>query len=69
MRRSLRVWGAHDKPTVAERQLQGAARAGTEAHIFMPSDTPQANVIECRELGGPVTLIDGLITDSGAEVA
>src|SRR5262249_49498121 len=28
-----------------------AARAGLEAHIFMPNDTPQANVIECRELG------------------
>ncbi len=28
-----------------------AARAGLEAHIFMPNDTPRANVIECRELG------------------
>ena len=28
-----------------------AARAGLEAHIFMPRDTPRANVIECRELG------------------
>src|SRR5207248_1090992 len=28
-----------------------AARAGLEAHIFMPSDTPLANIIECRELG------------------
>ncbi|HET7538137.1 MAG TPA: threonine synthase, partial [Candidatus Didemnitutus sp.] len=46
-----------------------AARAGMEAHIFMPSDTPKANVIECRELGAHVTLINGLITDCGAEVA
>ena len=46
-----------------------AARAGLEAHIFMPSDTPRANVIECRELGAHVTLIDGLITDCGAEIA
>ncbi|MCF3651748.1 threonine synthase [Synoicihabitans lomoniglobus] len=46
-----------------------AARAGLEAHIFMPQDTPQANVIECREMGAQVTLIDGLITDCGAEVA
>jgi len=46
-----------------------AARAGIEAHIFMPADTPQANVIECRELGAHVTLINGLITDCGAEVA
>ena len=28
-----------------------AARAGLEAHIFMPRDTPRANIIECRELG------------------
>jgi threonine synthase len=46
-----------------------AARAGLEAHLFMPRDTPQANVIECRELGAHVTLVDGLITDCGAEVA
>jgi threonine synthase len=46
-----------------------AARGGLEAHIFMPRDTPRANIIECRELGGHVTLIDGLITDCGAEVA
>ena len=46
-----------------------AARAGIEAHIFMPNDTPRANVIECRELGAHVTLIDGLITDCGAEIA
>jgi threonine synthase len=46
-----------------------AARAGMEAHIFMPADTPHANIIECRELGAHVTLIDGLITDCGAEIA
>ena len=46
-----------------------AARAGLEAHIFMPRDTPRANIIECRELGARVTLIDGLITDCGAEIA
>ena len=46
-----------------------AARAGLEAHIFMPNDTPRANIIECREVGAHVTLIDGLITDCGAEIA
>ena len=46
-----------------------AARAGLEAHIFMPRDTPRANIIECRELGAHVSLIDGLITDCGAEIA
>ncbi|HEV8159673.1 MAG TPA: threonine synthase, partial [Pyrinomonadaceae bacterium] len=46
-----------------------ASRAGLEAHIFMPSDTPRANVVECQQTGAFVTLIDGLITDCGAEVA
>ena len=46
-----------------------AARAGLPAHIFMPRDTPRANVIECEQMGAHVTLIDGLINDCGAEVA
>lgn len=46
-----------------------AARAGLEAHIFMPRDTPLANRIECEMTGARVSLIDGLITDCGAEVA
>jgi len=35
----------------------------------MPRDTPRANIVECRELGAHVTLIDGLITDCGEEIA
>ena len=46
-----------------------AARAGLEAFIFMPNDTPRANVIECEQTGAHVTLMNGLITDCGAEVA
>ena len=46
-----------------------AARAGLEAHIFMPRDTPRANIVECEYTGAHVTLIDGLITDCGAEIA
>ena len=46
-----------------------AARAGMEAYLFMPRDTPRANIVECIELGANVSLIDGLITDCGAEVA
>ena len=46
-----------------------AARAGIESFIFMPKDTPRANVIECEQTGAHVTLMDGLITDCGAEVA
>src|SRR5262249_58575322 len=46
-----------------------AARAGLEAHLFMPRDTPKANIIECQQTGAQVTLIDGLITDCGRIVA
>ncbi|PYS58459.1 MAG: threonine synthase [Acidobacteria bacterium] len=46
-----------------------AARADLAAHIFMPRDTPRANVIECEQTGAQVTLMDGLITNCGAEVA
>ncbi|MEO6050956.1 MAG: threonine synthase, partial [Pyrinomonadaceae bacterium] len=46
-----------------------AAKAGMEAFIFMPSDTPKANIIECQQTGANVTLVDGLITDCGKIVA
>lgn len=46
-----------------------AARAGMEAYIFMPSDTPRANIVECEQTGAHVTLVDGLITDCGKMVA
>ncbi|MGD1010264.1 MAG: threonine synthase [Candidatus Aminicenantales bacterium] len=42
-----------------------AARAGMEAHVFMPADVPKPFINECRVLGATVTLIDGLITDCG----
>src|SRR6267143_1422913 len=45
-----------------------AARAGLECFIFMPRDTPRANVVECEQTGANVTLMAGLITDCGAEV-
>lgn len=45
-----------------------AAKAGMEAHVFMPADTPNACVAECRCLGADVRLIDGLITDCAAEI-
>ncbi|MBX3299782.1 MAG: threonine synthase [Acidobacteria bacterium] len=46
-----------------------AARAGMEAYIFMPADTPRANIVECAQTGANVTLVDGLITDCGKIVA
>jgi threonine synthase len=39
------------------------AAAGIEAHIFMPKDVPQANLVECQAYGAKVTLVDGLISD------
>lgn len=42
-----------------------AAQAGTEAHVFMPKDTPPAFQLECEYFGANVELIDGLITDCG----
>lgn len=45
------------------------ANAGIEAHIFMPADTPRANIVECEQTGANVTLVDGLITDCGKIVA
>lgn len=41
-----------------------AARAGLKAHIFMPKDTPFANLEESRMAGAEVILVDGLISDA-----
>jgi threonine synthase len=42
-----------------------AARAGAEAHVFMPTDVPRANRDEVDISGAHVTLVDGLISDAG----
>jgi len=41
-----------------------AARANIQATIYMPKDTPRANVEESRMAGAEVILIDGLISDA-----
>lgn len=46
-----------------------AAKAAMEAHIYMPLDTPEASIVECRCHGAEVHLIDGLINDCAAEIA
>jgi threonine synthase len=46
-----------------------AARAGIEAHVFMPRDTPMANQIEVAQYGARLTLVDGLINDCGRIIA
>ena len=42
-----------------------AARAGCEAHVFMPQDAPQVNRIEVEAAGADLRLVDGLISDAG----
>lgn len=42
-----------------------AARAGIEAYVFMPADTPAINMYECRLAGAKTFLVNGLITDCG----
>jgi len=46
-----------------------AARAGMEAYVFMPRDTPRANVLEVERYKAHLTLVDGLIDDCGRLVA
>ena len=42
-----------------------AARAGREAYVFMPDDTPAINQYECAIAGAKTYLVNGLITDCG----
>ncbi len=42
-----------------------AARAGIEAYVFMPRDTPLVNQVEAALAGAKVFLVEGLINDCG----
>jgi len=42
-----------------------AARAGLEAYVFMPEDTPVINQYECCLAGAKTFLVNGLINDCG----
>jgi len=42
-----------------------AARAGMEAYVFMPQDTPAINVKECWLAGAKTFRVNGLINDCG----
>ena len=42
-----------------------ASRAGMEAYVFCPDDTPQINVREIQAQGGRTYLVNGLINDCG----
>ncbi len=45
-----------------------AARAQIQALIYMPKDTPRANIEESRIAGAEVVLVDGLISDAAGMV-
>ncbi len=40
-----------------------AARAGMQAYVFMPEDTPLINQLEAQQAGARAFLVDGLIND------
>ncbi|MBW3543173.1 MAG: threonine synthase [Planctomycetes bacterium] len=42
-----------------------AAKAGLQCFLFMPEDTPPANITECVVGGARVSLVNGLISDCG----
>ena len=46
-----------------------AARAGLEAHIFMPADAPASNRAECLVSGANVTSVHGFLNDCAALVS
>ncbi len=44
-----------------------AARAGLEAHIYMPQDAPESTMKEVATSGAHLTLVDGLINEAGRQ--
>jgi len=41
-----------------------AAAAGLNSHVYMPEDTPEMNIHECRAYGADVRLVRGVISDA-----
>lgn len=46
-----------------------ASRAGLESYVYIPEDTPEANIVETEFLSTEVHLVRGVITDAGKEMA
>ncbi len=46
-----------------------AARAGMEALVIMPADTPRANIEECKAAGAQIEFVEGLISNADALAA
>ena len=65
LERGARTFSAPSAGNAACALAAYAARAGVEAHVYMPSDVPKSFVAQCRAFGAHVNLIDGLITDCG----
>jgi threonine synthase len=61
---TLRARAAHREQEAAGFLRLHAARAGMQALIYMPQDTPRANLEESRICGAEVVLVDGLISDA-----
>jgi len=45
-----------------------AARAGLTARVFIPRETPELIIRECRVYGADVILVEGNISDAGAKM-
>jgi len=45
-----------------------AARAGLDAHVFIPADAPASNRAECLQMGAKVSLVRGYLNDCAAIV-
>lgn len=41
-----------------------AARAGVQAHVYMPQDAPHINQVEVQKFGADLHLVEGLISDA-----
>jgi threonine synthase len=65
----IRKVAAPSAGNAASAMAAYTAHAEIEANIFMPSNTPVANQMECKVFGANVTLIDGVISDCGLVVA
>ncbi len=46
-----------------------SARAGLPCFVFMPKDVPRSNLLETQLAGADVTLVDGIISDCGKQLA
>ena len=69
-----RELGAHQVALPTAGNAGGAwatygTAAGLRVHVAMPADAPRLNQLECRLAGADLTLVDGLISDAGAEIA